>query len=89
MESGAKGCEVIVAGKLRQQRAKKMKFQDGYMIHSGNPREHYVDHASRSILMRQGVMGVMVNIMLPHDPTGKNGPKVIQPDNVTILEPKQ
>ncbi|KAJ7327726.1 40S ribosomal protein S3 [Desmophyllum pertusum] len=35
MESGAKGCEVVVSGKLRGQRAKSMKFVDGLMIHSG------------------------------------------------------
>merc|ERR1712214_259394 len=29
MESGAKGCEVIVSGKIRGQRAKAMKFVDG------------------------------------------------------------
>lgn len=29
MESGAKGCEVIVSGKLRAQRAKSMKFKVG------------------------------------------------------------
>jgi small subunit ribosomal protein S3e len=28
MESGAKGCEVVVSGKLRGQRAKSMKFVD-------------------------------------------------------------
>merc|ERR1712176_1005355 len=32
MESEARGCEVIVSGKLRAQRAKAMKFTDGYMI---------------------------------------------------------
>jgi ribosomal protein S3 len=35
MEQGAKGAEVIVSGKLRAQRAKSMKFVDGYMIKSG------------------------------------------------------
>ncbi len=35
MESGAKGCEVIVSGKLRGQRAKAAKFHDGYMIKTG------------------------------------------------------
>lgn len=35
MESGAKGCEVIVSGKLRAQRAKSMKFKDGYMVSGG------------------------------------------------------
>ncbi|XLS98048.1 hypothetical protein HN51_040783 [Arachis hypogaea] len=29
MENGAKGCEVIISGKLRAQRAKSMKFKDG------------------------------------------------------------
>lgn len=30
---------MIVAGKLRAQRAKAMKFRDGYMIKSGRVRE--------------------------------------------------
>lgn len=29
----------------------------------------YVDHAVRHVMMRQGVLGVTVSIMLPHDPT--------------------
>ncbi|GFX14384.1 40S ribosomal protein S3, partial [Trichonephila clavipes] len=41
--SGAQGCEVVVSGKLRGQRAKSMKFVDGLMIHSGNPPEDYVE----------------------------------------------
>merc|ERR1711861_72527 len=35
MENGAKGCEVVVSGKLRAQRAKAMKFVDGFMIKAG------------------------------------------------------
>ena len=54
MESGAKGCEVIVSGKLRGQRAKSMKFVDGLMIHSGDPMNDYVDQAVRHVLLRQG-----------------------------------
>ena len=54
MESGAKGCEVIVSGKLRGQRAKSMKFTDGLMIHSGDPVRHYVDFAVRHVHLRQG-----------------------------------
>ena len=55
MESGAKGCEVIVSGKLRGQRAKSMKFVDGFMIHSGNPTRDYIDSAVTHVLLRQGV----------------------------------
>ncbi|KAG8324237.1 40S ribosomal protein S3 [Homalodisca vitripennis] len=57
MESGAKGCEVVVSGKLRGQRAKSMKFVDGLMIHSGEPCIDYVDTATRHVLLRQEVWG--------------------------------
>merc|ERR1712149_75141 len=49
MESGAKGCEVVVSGKLRGQRAKSMKFTDGFMIHSGYPIQEYIDMAVRHV----------------------------------------
>merc|ERR1711865_1173359 len=88
MESGAKGCEVVVSGKLRGQRAKAMKFVDGLMIHSGDPCNDYVDTACRHVLLRQGVLGIKVKIMLPWDPTGKMGPKKPLPDHVSIVEPK-
>ena len=54
MESGARGCEVVVSGKLRGQRAKSMKFVDGLMIHSGQPVNDFVDYAvqTRSIASR-------------------------------------
>merc|ERR1712022_68363 len=67
MESGAKGCEVIVSGKLRGQRAKAMKFKDGYMISSGAPKLEYIDAAVRHVLLRQGVLGIKVKIMLDWD----------------------
>merc|ERR1712072_1182144 len=87
MESGALGCEVIVSGKLRAQRAKSMKFSDGYMINAGNPCRDFIDSAVRHVLLRQGVLGIKVNIMLPFDPQGKTGPKTPMPDKVDILEP--
>lgn len=89
MESGAKGCEVVVSGKLRGQRAKSMKFVDGLMIHSGDPCNDYVDTATRHVLLRQGVLGIKVKIMLPWDPNGKIGPKRPLPDNVSVVEPKE
>lgn len=88
MEAGAKGCEIVVSGKLRAQRAKSMKFRDGYMIATGDPARYYVDCAIRSANFRQGVLGIKVKIMLPHDPQGKLGPKEPLPDNIVVLEPK-
>jgi small subunit ribosomal protein S3e len=89
IENGAKGCEVIVSGKLRAQRAKAMKFVDGFMIHSGQPAREYVDSAVRHVLLRQGVIGIKVKIMRDFDPTGKTGPKTPLPDAINILEAKE
>lgn len=89
MEASAKGCEVIVTGKLRGQRAKAMKFGDGYMIKTGHAGQVYTDVAVRHVLMRQGVIGIKVKIMLPQDPKGQIGPKIPLDDVVTILEPKE
>merc|ERR1711863_141636 len=91
MEQGARGCEVVISGKIRGQRAKGMKFVDGMMIHSGFPTKGlgYVDTAVRHVLLRQGVLGVKVKILKPHDESGLNGPKIQYPDIVTILEPKE
>ncbi|KAL3619975.1 hypothetical protein CASFOL_034887 [Castilleja foliolosa] len=89
MESGAKGCEVIVSGKLRAQRAKAMKFKDGYMISSGQSVNEYIDSAVRHVLLRQGVLGIKVKIMLDWDPKGKQGPTTPLPDLVTIHPPKE
>jgi small subunit ribosomal protein S3e len=49
----------------------------------------YVDTAIRHVLMRQGVLGVKVQIMLPHDPAGKTGPKNLMADQVIIHDPKE
>ncbi len=88
MEAGAKGTEVIVSGKVGQQRAKAMKFNSGYMVKSGNSTRTYVDTAIRHLSLKQGVLGVKVVIMLPHDETGRNGPSKPMADVVKILEPK-
>lgn len=88
MEAGAKGCEIIISGKLRAQRAKAMKFRDGYMIKSGFSVNEYVDFAVRHVLLRQGVLGIKVAVMKAQDPTGKLGPIKPLADVVTIIEPK-
>jgi len=88
MESGAKGCEVVVTGKLRAARAKSMKFIDGFMIHSGQPARDFIDSAVRHVMLRQGVLGLKVKIMLDWDPSGKLGPKHPLPDMVKVIEPK-
>jgi ribosomal protein S3 len=89
MDSTAKGVEIIVSGKLRGQRAKAMKFVDGYMIKTGTPTTYLVDKAVRHVLLRQGVLGIKVSIMLDYDPAGITGPTRPQPDVIRVIEPKE
>eukprot|EP01023_Acetabularia_acetabulum_P016234 TRINITY_DN1801_c0_g1_i1.p2 TRINITY_DN1801_c0_g1~~TRINITY_DN1801_c0_g1_i1.p2 ORF type:complete len:334 (-),score=84.31 TRINITY_DN1801_c0_g1_i1:78-947(-) len=93
MEKGAKGCEVVITGKLRAARAKAMKFKDGYMIAAGDPCKEYLDVAVRHVLLRQGVLGIKVKIMKDYNPAdvqGKEGgARFPLPDQVTVKEPKE
>ena len=93
LNKGAKGCEVIISGKLRQQRAKSMKFKDGYLIHTGEPKRIFIDSAVRHIELRQGIMGVKVKIMLPYNArAGENrgfGIPHPLPDVITFRENKK
>lgn len=85
MENNAKGCEIIVSGKLRAQRAKSMKFKDGYMLKTGYVTEQWVDTAVRHVLLRQGVLGIKVSIMMPNEMKKD----CLQPDIIKVLEPKE
>ncbi len=59
------------------QRAKAMKFRDGYMVKTGHSAVLYQDYATRHVMMRQGIMGVRVKIMLPHDPNGRRSASLL------------
>lgn len=89
MEGGGQGVEVRVSGKLRGQRAKAMKFRDGYMIKSGEPNRRMVDVAVRHLLLEQGCLGICVKIMLPTKKMNEFGLDYIQPDVIEVLEPKE
>ena len=82
MEAGAQGIEIIVKGKVRQQRAKAMKFRQGYMVKSGDG--SCIDVCKQSVLVKQGILGIKVSIMLP---PGENG-AAAQPDKFEIPEVK-
>jgi small subunit ribosomal protein S3e len=86
---GAKGCEVIISGKLQQQRAKSMKFKIGYMISSGRPKFDYLDVAIRHVFFKQGIMGVKVKVMKTYNPLNKQCAKVELPDNVKFHDLKK
>ena len=82
-----KGCEIIVSGKMRQQRAKTMKYRQGYVISTGQPKNDFVDVAVRHMKFKQGMIGVKVRIMQPSDISGKFGVTKGLPDKISIREP--
>lgn len=85
----AKGCEVIVSGKMSQQRAKSMKFKKGFMISSGQAKKDYIEFGFRHVMLKQGVMGVKVKIMKEYDPKNSQCASVPLPDNVEFHEIKK
>lgn len=85
----AKGCEVIISGKLSQQRAKSMKFKKGYMISSGSARDDYLETSIRHVYLKQGVMGIKVKIMKEYDPKNNQCANVPLPDFVEFIDTKK
>ena len=85
---GAKGCEVIISGKVRGQRAKSQKYKQGYIVSTGQPKLEFVDEAVRHVELRQGVLGVKVKIM-PDTERVVGKYRKVMPDFVKIHEPKE
>merc|ERR1711993_100366 len=81
------GCEVIVSGKVRGQRAKAQKYAQGYQVSTGQPKYDFIDQAVRSVELRQGVLGLKVKIMQGTRIKIGNKEKVM-PDFIQIEEPK-
>jgi len=79
MESGALGCEVIIAGKLTGARSRTQKFTEGYVKHSGEPSETLVEKGYAIAVKKLGTIGVQVKIVPP-------GAKL--PDTFEVLEPE-
>jgi small subunit ribosomal protein S3e len=85
---GAIGCQVLVSGKIRGQRAKAMKYVQGYQISTGQPKHDFIDIAVRSCELRQGVIGIKVLIMQGLE-IGQGADRKVLPDLVQIYEPKE
>src|SRR2546426_1123338 len=78
MEAGAKGCLVVIAGKLTGQRHRTEKFKAGHIKYRGEPRNLWMDLGFASAKLKPGIIGVTVEIM---DPRAK------LPDEVEIKKP--
>lgn len=65
MEAGALGCEIVISGKLRTERARFEKFRAGYFPRCGEPALHWMRKTEAHVLLKPGMFGVKVKIMPP------------------------
>ena len=65
MESGAKGCQIIIAGKLTGARHRTEKFTQGHVKYCGETAKQVMNRGFAVAKLKAGVLGVKVNIMKP------------------------
>ena len=65
MENGARGCQVIIAGKLTGQRHRTEKFKEGHIKYCGEPKLQWMEEGYTPAKLKQGIIGVKVQIMHP------------------------
>ncbi|PNX48911.1 MAG: 30S ribosomal protein S3 [Thermoplasmata archaeon M11B2D] len=63
MQSGAKGCQVILAGKLTGERHRTEKFTEGHVKYCGETAKDVMDVGYAVAKLKPGVLGVKVRIM--------------------------
>jgi small subunit ribosomal protein S3 len=64
MNAGALGCEIIISGKIRSERAHYQKFVAGIVPKSGEIARVAVLKGTTSVLLKAGLFGVKVRIAL-------------------------
>lgn len=65
MDAGARGCQVIISGKLTGERHRTEKFRQGHIKYCGHPAVVWMDRGSAVAKKKAGVIGVKVEIMKP------------------------
>jgi small subunit ribosomal protein S3 len=65
MEAGALGCEIVISGKLRTERARFEKFRAGYFPRCGEPALRWTRKTEAHVQLKAGMFGVRVKIMPP------------------------
>ncbi len=79
MGSGAKGCQVVIAGKLTGARHRTEKFTQGHIKYCGETAKQVMNRGFAVAKLKAGVLGVKVSIMKPDSKL---------PDEISILIPK-
>ncbi len=79
MSAGAKGCQIIVSGKLTGQRHRTEKFREGHIKYCGETKLDWIREGYAVAKKKLGVIGIKVQIM---DPNAK------LPDEIEVYELK-
>ena len=79
MAAGAKGCQVVISGKLTGARHRTEKFTEGHIKYCGETANQVMDRGFAIAKLKAGVLGVKVNIMKPD---------AVLPDEIMIMPPK-
>lgn len=79
MESGARGCQITIAGKLTGERHRTEKFRKGMIKYCGESALLFMDRGYTMAKLKPGAMGITVWIM-------RKDAKL--PDEITVLGPK-
>jgi small subunit ribosomal protein S3 len=66
MESGARGVEIIISGKVPGARARSWRFYQGYVKKCGDAALTAVRKSIRSAQLKPGIVGIRVRIMPPN-----------------------
>jgi small subunit ribosomal protein S3 len=80
MNAGAKGCQIVIAGKLTGARHRTEKFTEGHVKYCGEIAKEVMDNGYASAKLKAGVLGVKIRIMKPDAKL---------PDEVNLKIPKK
>ena len=96
MESGARGCHVVISGKLTGERHRTEKFKEGYIKFCGEPKLKFIRQGFAVAKLKPGVIGVKVEIMAPDarlpdevDIVSMEEALKIAPELADLINPKQ
>ena len=80
MDAGAKGCQVILSGKITGPRHRVEKFQDGHIKYCGEEEKKWMEEGFSQAKLKLGIIGVTVKIM---------DPEARLPDEIEIVPPER
>ncbi len=63
MDNGARGCQVVIAGKLTGQRHRTEKFKEGHIKYCGQAKLNFMHQGFAAAKLKPGIIGVTVQIM--------------------------